>query len=66
MITRKQLALYLGVCRQTASKQYQMYIDILDLKRNFLTVRDIAEIDNKSEDFIRKEMHIKSMNYKKC
>ncbi|MEH6704725.1 MULTISPECIES: hypothetical protein [Galbibacter] len=44
-ILKKELALYLGIHPQNVGKYYQSYIDILGLKRNWLTPYDIAKVD---------------------
>ncbi|MEQ9582926.1 MAG: hypothetical protein RIM68_12330 [Arenibacter sp.] len=44
-VTVKDLSNYLGVSRKTATKNYRMYLDILETKRTYLTVFDIAKID---------------------
>ena len=49
IITINQLALYMGVHRQTASKYYKTYLQILQTKRKKLTVSDLAKIEDKTE-----------------
>lgn len=44
-VTKKMLAAYLGIHRSNVAKHYQSYIDILQLKRDYLTVYDVAELD---------------------
>lgn len=58
-ITIKQFAIYSGVCRQTASKYYKMYLDILGTKRKYLTVYDIAKIDDVPDAVIMNKLGYK-------
>lgn len=45
-IRKKDFAEYLGVSIPTALKEYQGYLDLLGYERKYLTVFDIAEVDN--------------------
>ncbi|WP_281225082.1 hypothetical protein [Flavobacterium aquiphilum] len=40
-INKKELSVLLGVSYKTARKDYQTILDSLDLKRNYLTVKDL-------------------------
>jgi len=45
-ITQKELANYLGCHRTRVKKKYNAYIDALNLKRDYLTIYDVAKIDD--------------------
>jgi transcription initiation factor TFIIIB Brf1 subunit/transcription initiation factor TFIIB len=42
-ITRKELQNILGVCEKTARKEYRIIIDSLNLKRKYLTEKDLLK-----------------------
>lgn len=45
-INKQQLADYIGVHPTRVKKHYQAYLDILETKRTYLTIFDVAKIDN--------------------
>ncbi|WP_417443760.1 hypothetical protein [Joostella sp.] len=61
-ILKTQLANYLGVSYPTALKHYQTYLDILELKRNYLTPFDIAKVDAIPIEIVCKRMSININN----
>lgn len=52
IVSKKQLANYLGVSYPTALKKYQMYLDLKSSKKDFLTAFDIAKLDDLELDFV--------------
>jgi preprotein translocase subunit Sss1 len=42
-VSIKELANLLGVCRKTASKEYQTIIDSLQITRKYLTQKDLEK-----------------------
>lgn len=56
-VTKKDLQNYLGCAKSTANKRYQAYLDALNItKRNYLTVFDIAKIDDLKPQYVAKIM----------
>jgi len=51
-LTKKELANYLGVHRNTVTKYYNMYLDLKTSKSDFLTAYDVAQLDDVSLDFV--------------
>lgn len=51
-LTKKELANYLGVHRNTVNKYYQMYLDLKTSKADFLTAYDVALLDDVPVDFV--------------
>ncbi|MCQ0113031.1 hypothetical protein [Zhouia amylolytica] len=45
-VLRKDLSIYLGITAQKVKKHYDWYLDVLNLDRNYLTVFDVAKVDN--------------------
>jgi len=52
VVSRKQLANYLGVSYSTAKRKYKLYMDIKTSKNQFLTSYDIASLDDLEHDFV--------------
>ncbi len=44
-ISNKQLATYIGVSERVIKKHRLYYIDALQLKRNYLTIFDVSQLD---------------------
>lgn len=44
-LKKNDLANYLGVHPSNVRKHYQYYLDVLDLKRKYLTFVDVAKVD---------------------
>lgn len=57
-VSRKDLANYLDIHPTRVKKHYQAYLDALELKRNYLTVFDIAKVDDISADLVAKIISI--------
>ena len=49
-VSKKLFALYLGVSYKTACKDYEFYLSLLPVKKEFLTVSDICKIDGLTFD----------------
>lgn len=45
-ISRKMLAHYLGIHPNNVKRHYQFYLDVLEIKRNYLTIYDVSKVDN--------------------
>lgn len=45
-LKKTDLANYLGITRNAVPKHYQYYLDVLGLKRKYLTFADVAKVDN--------------------
>lgn len=58
IVQKKQLIGYLGVSYKTARKHYQTYLDILETKRKYLTVNDLAKIDDMSKSEVLERLGI--------
>ncbi|OUS02886.1 hypothetical protein A9Q86_02225 [Flavobacteriales bacterium 33_180_T64] len=57
-VTRKQLANYIGINVSNVTKHYQAYLDALGTKRNYLTIFDIATLDNIPANVVCDLLHI--------
>ena len=59
-VTKKMLANYLGIHQNNVGKHYRAYIDILQLKRDYLTVYDVAQLDCAPAKTVAQLMGIKN------
>lgn len=64
IVTIQQFAIYKGLCRQTASKHYKIYLTILNTKRRRLTIADISKLDDVTESYILEALGFIKKNVK--
>lgn len=64
-ITKKQLAIYLGKHYTRVKNDYQLYLDLLMTKRKYLTVFDIAKIDDLKPETVAELMQFSPYDIKK-
>jgi len=62
-VTVNMLSYYLSVHRNTARRHYQTYLDLLDLKRKYLLITDIARVDSIDAEIVAELMGVKDKTH---